>query len=146
MNQRQVYPASPYTPCNLGSFGKADCMLIKQFQFPDTYDADLDQSLKADHDRCYSVNFEHASNCFKKHVSSGEIGFESWALRASNENIFNFLKDILQADPKFIWTGYRIMGSVSGTGHAVYSLALFAKHPDSDTLVYTGENAPNMRK
>jgi len=142
MDQRKVYPASPYKSCNLGSFGKASYMLVRQFNFPDTYDADLDKDISADHDRC-----EHASSCFKKHVAGGEIGFENWALTASNENIFNFLKDILQADSKISWTGFRIMGSLSHTSRAIYSLALFAKHPSSDTLVYTGENnAPNVRK
>ena len=143
MKKRQVYPANPYVSCNLGSFGKTSYMLIRQFQFPDTYDGDLDQLLEDDHDRC---DYEQTRDCFKKHVSGGEIGFESWVLTTSNENIFNFLKDVLKADAKFTWTGYRIMGSTSGTGRSIYSLALFAKHQNSSTLVYTGENAPNVRK
>jgi hypothetical protein len=39
-----------------------------------------------------------------------------------------------------------LLGSVNhGSGYPVWSLQLFAKHPDSKTVVYTGEKAPNVR-
>lgn len=140
----RVIPATPYQFCQLGSLGKANLMLIRQFNFPDIYEDTLDKLVFVDHDRCFQFDHEHASHCFNKYVQRGERGFENWAREASDQKIINFLMEILKADQKINWTGYRIRGTVGGNGQAIFSLGLFAKHPESSTVVYTGEDAPNV--
>lgn len=145
--ERQVYPASQYKAANMGSFGKASGMFIRQFNFPDIYDDELDSYEVRDHDRIMQSESEHANTCFKKHTGKGEFGFEGWALNAYDAKILIFLKDIMRADKAINWTGYRIRGTVNvGNGYPVWTLELFAKHPDSKTIVYTGDKAPNVRK
>ncbi len=141
----EVYKAEPYRPNELGSFGKASCMLLRQFNFPNTYNLHMDLLIQIDHDRCMSLDYEHASQCFKKHTGTGEGGLADWLKEASDEAVIEFLKDILRAEPEVKWTGYRIMGGVNrSNGYPVWTLNLFAKHPDSETVVYTGPSAPNV--
>lgn len=145
MANNRVYQASPYNPGEMGSLGRASYMLLRQFQFPDEYDSDFDKLITADHDRCMSWDYEHARRCFNEYTGTGELGLEGWLGRQADEKIMAFLKDILKADASVKWTGYRIMGSVHrGNGYPVWTLELFAKHPDSDTKVYTDSQAPNV--
>jgi len=147
MARNRVYTANPYRDGEMGSFGKASYMLLHQFQFHDMYDSDLDKLITADHDRCMSWDFKHARRCFEEHTGTGELHFETWSRRQSNEKVISFLKDILKANTSVEWTGYRIMGGVhQGNGYPVWTLELFAKHPKSDTKVYTGSDAPNVHK
>jgi hypothetical protein len=140
----KVYPAEPYEYGRMGTFGKASNMLIKQYCFPDTYD-EKDQILRADHDRCKQWDYEHATGCIKKHTGWGEMGIGGWVEKSNHEKVFAFLKDILKADEKVAWTGYRVTGSVNrSNGYPVFSLELFSKHPESDTKVYSGVTAPNV--
>ena len=45
------------------------------------------------------------------------------------------------------WSGVRVTGSVNrSNGYPVFCIELFAKHPDSDTKVYSGQAAPNVLK
>jgi len=144
--QGYFFPATPYQPCQLGSTGKASSMLLRQYNFPSTYDSELDKSNCSDHDRLMGYDNKHASACFLKHAGYTDWKFESWVRGASDRDIMMFLKDILRADPKVNWTGYRVLGTVHlRNGQAVYSLQLFAKHPKSETIVYTGEDAPNVQ-
>lgn len=141
----EVYPSEPYRCGAMGSLGDASCMLLRQFNFPNTYTRNLDKHSMADHDRCMSWDPEHTRRCFKQHTGTGELGLEDWLRRATDENVLVFLRDILKAEPGVTWTGYRIMGTVHrGNGYPVWTLELFAKHPDTDTEVYTGSNAPNV--
>jgi hypothetical protein len=143
--KHRVYPATPYEYGQLGSLGNAAYMLLRQFQFPDTFSG-KDKLASADHDRCMQWDHNHASRCFKEHTGTGELGLEGWLQRATDEQVIQFLVDILKAESNVVWTGYRIMGSVHrGNGYPVWSLSLFAKHPESDTVVYTGANAPNVQ-
>jgi len=139
------YPAEPYRHGAMGSLGDASYMLLRQFNFPDTYAPALDKHITADHDRCMSWDYKHVSRCFEKHTGTGELGLQDWLRRATDENVLAFLSDILKADTGVVWTGYRIMGTVHrGNGYPVWTLELFAKHPKSKTKVYTGSNAPNV--
>jgi hypothetical protein len=120
-------------------------MLLRQYQFPDTFEEN-EKHITADHDRCISWDSKHAMGCFKRHTGVGELGFESWLPRVDDVAIMAFLKDILKADPQVSWTGYRVMGTVNrGNGYPVWTLELFAKNPKSNTQVYTGPRAPNVR-
>ncbi len=140
----KVLPAQPYDPNETGSLGHASCMLLRQFQFPDEFFAP-DKHTQADHDRLLMWDHGHTSNCFKKHMDTGDMGLGDWVRHASDENILNFLKDVLKTDSSIKWTGYRVTVTVHrGTGYPVWGLELFAKHPSTDTVVYTGQNAPNV--
>ncbi len=137
--------ANPYTPDNMGSFGKADSMFLRQFKFPNTY-TEKDILATADHDRCFMWDHDHARRCFDEHTGNGELAFETWVQRATNEAVMRFLIDILKAKLSIAWTGYRILGTVHrGNGFPVWTLQLFAKHPDSQIKVYSGPNAPNVK-
>lgn len=121
-------------------------MYLRQYQFPDTFDGQLDKHMTADSDRVFSWDYHHARRCFQQHTGTGELGLEAWIKSTTDEKAMEFLKDILKADTSVQWTGYRVMGSVhQGNGYPVWTLELFAKHPDSHTEVYTGGNAPNIR-
>lgn len=57
----------------------------------------------------------------------------------------SFVKDILKADPEVDWTGFRITGTVNrSSGYTVFTIEVFAKHPDSSTKVYSNSTAPNV--
>ena len=142
---RQVRKARErYRPGALGSSSRTSYMLIKQYQFPDTYDEHLDKYCQADHDRIFQADHVHASKCFEKHTGNGECYFEDWARSATNEQIMTFLVEVLKEDHKISWTGYRILGSVHlDNGFTVFTLEIFAKHPETATPVYTYEDAPN---
>lgn len=143
-DKRRVMAAKPYEPWELGSLGKASYMILRQFQFPDFYSSN-DEICTADHDRCMDWDHDHASRCFNQHTGTGEMGLAGWLERASDEQVLAFLIDILKLDPNRGWTGYRVMGSVHrGNGYNVWTLQVFAKHPDSDTPVFTGRDAPNV--
>ena len=141
----KVYEAEAYRYGAMGSLGDASYMLLSQYQFPDEYDSDRDKLTGWDHDRIMQQQYEHGTRCFEQHTGTGELGLEGWLKRAEPEKVLAFLRDILKADPTINWTGYRILGSVHrGNGYPVYTLQLFAKHPESVTVVYNTENAPNL--
>jgi len=143
--QNRVYLAEPYQYGEMGSLGKASGMLIRQFHFPFEYTDNMDQLLHADHDRLYQQDYKRASECIKKHTGTGELGLGSWAMGATDDEILAFLKEILEADQDVNWTGFRILGTVHrSNGGPVWSLQLFAKSPDTDTEVFSGQNAPNV--
>ena len=141
----KVYQAEACRPGVLGSFGDASYMLLSQLQFPDTYDESLDQRISRDHDRILSDDYKHGCDCFDRHTGGGELGLESWFQKATPNKVLEFVKDILRADPTVSWTGYRIMGTVNpDNGHTIWTIELFAKHPNSNTKVYDTKNAPNL--
>lgn len=140
-----VYKAEQPRCGAMGSFGDASYMLIRQHQFPHEYDPDLDKITGRDHDRIMQQDYEHGNRCFEEHTNTGDGGLQWWAEEATPEQIFAFLKDILKADEDVEWTGFRILGTVNrGNGYPVYTLQLFAKHPDSQTKVFDTENAPHL--
>ncbi len=141
----RVYQAEAPRYGAMGSLGNASYMLIAQYQFPDEYDSDLDQMMGWDHDRIMQHQFEHGRRCFKEHGVQGELGLDSWAKLAPPEKVLAFLKDILKADATVNWTGWRILGTLNrSNGYPVWTLALFAKHPKSQTEVFNTNNAPNL--
>lgn len=140
----QVYPAEPYRYGEMGSLGKASYMLLRQFNFPDTYSKD-DKLVQSDHDICSMWDYQHVKRAFNEHTGKGELGLSDWLKKAKDKEVFDFLVDILKEDKNTTWTGFRIMGTVNkSNGGPVWTLELFAKHPKSDTKVYSGEKAPNV--
>lgn len=140
----EVYPAEQRRSGAMGSLGNASCMYLRQFKFPHTYDA-REKKMQTDHDHLMQCDHERTHECFKRHTGTGELALQGWLDKAKDEQVLAFLVDVLQADTSVAWTGYRVMGTVHrGNGFPVYTLELFAKHPESDTVVYTGPNAPNI--
>jgi len=138
---QRVLQAQVYRPNALGSFGNAEYMLIRQHKFPDEYDPALDKMVGWDHDRVMQQQHEHGRRCFKEHTGSGELHLDSWVEGATPKKVLDFLQDILKADPKVTWTGFRVLGTIHrGNGYPVWTLQLFAKHPDSKTVVHNGQD------
>lgn len=134
--------AKSYKPNSLWSLGGAQDMLIRQYNFPYTFNSN--ETILTDHsDRADPQYFKQ---CF------GEIGVaehtcEYWLRGEKLGKILTFLKKIMKADEKINWTGFRVLGSVTERGSTVFTWQLFAKDPKSDTEVYTGEQqAPNVIK
>ncbi len=110
---------------DMGSLGKASNKLIKQFNFPLQYEDD-EQMLQADHDRMFEWDYKHATNTFKHHMNTGELGLPAWARRVGGEQVMALLKDLFKVDetyPGVEWTGYRITGTsfvgIAVVGHGV---------------------------
>ncbi len=145
---REVLMATPYQWGELGSFGKAKYMLIRQHEFPHVYNDD-EIMLSADHDRCFDWDYEHTRKCFDRHTGTGERGFAEWVQRSASVNqVMSFLKDVLKAEenhPNVVWTGFRIMGTVNrSNGYTVWTLQLFSKNQKSKTKVYSSPFSPNV--
>jgi len=137
---------------NMGSLGQASNKLIRQWQFPDTYDDVVDEMHQADHDRMITWNYRETMDVFKRHMNTGDIGLAHWCNTVKPEKVLALLVDLFivcqddknKSNFKAIkWTGFRITGTVNrSSGHPVYSLWLFAKGETSITMVYTGNDAP----
>jgi hypothetical protein len=144
-NIQRVYQAEAYRYDSLGSFGNASYMLIRQHQFPNVYDADRDKFTAWDDDRVFQNDYEHARRCYTEHTGTGEMGLESWLRKTTPQQAIDFIVDMLKAERKVKWTGFRVMGTVNrATGYVVWTLEIFAKHPQSTTAVYDTESAPNL--
>ena len=133
-----IFPAQPYYWAKMGSFGDASHMLLRQYRFPvSDYEPD-DVNMMWDDDRCLQADREHARACFNRHTGTNEGGFGFWLKKASDEQVMEFIKDMLKASANIIWTGYRITLTVHrGNGWDIHTLELFAKHPKSDVRLTT---------
>lgn len=145
----QVYPAEPYRFGELGSLGKAHCMLLAQFDFPDTFDeSERMASMYSDHldeqqpsriARClhrYGLNYRSFDSCGQN--------FAGWVRGFPKNRLMAFIAEVLGVSGEAVWTGCRVTGEVGGDGHALFHFQLFAHNPKGKTLVYTGESAPNV--
>lgn len=140
-----VYLAEAPRSGALGSRGNASCMLVTQHQFPHDFDENLDLLIARSHDRIRDQDLCRFEQCLQRHIGQrGELGLEHWFSRASTDKVFAFLVDMLEDEGNTQWTGYRVLGSVNGSGHAVYTLTLFAKHPNSSTEVFDTLTAPHL--
>ena len=148
---QEVYLAQPYNQMELGSFGKARCMLLRQFNFPLKYENALDVMSGSYDDRLFDQDNEHAKSCYKKYMNKDGrclIPYD-WIRNSSDELIMDFLKEIMKVDEfkKGVkWTGYRITISIrTDDGCPYYLFELFAKHKDTETEVYSEQFAPNVQ-
>lgn len=145
MSTRRVLAANAYG--NLGSLGSGSHVLMRQVGFPDTYDP-RDKIHGADHDRIQSWHgYSEVDEVIRRHTGSGDMGIGYWAEKANSNEVLAFCKEILKADPDVEWTGCRVLGTVNrSNGYVVWSISVFAKHPESDTLVYSDHHAPNVNQ
>lgn len=143
----RVLRATPFVQGAMDSLGHATLMYIRQFQFPDSY-RDNEKYKVADSDRCVQWDRAHVERCLDKYAVGSESGLGWWVERQkSDELVLLFLVELLKADPRVIWTGYRVLGSVRrGNGYPVWTLELFAKSPESNTKVYSSHIAPNVMR
>jgi hypothetical protein len=123
-------------------------MLIRQYNFPLHY-TDRDLLISADHDKLMSLDHKHASRAFHFHTHFGELAFERWAQRATDEKVMDLLKDLFKVStryPHVTWTGYRALGSVNeDTGYPIWTFELFAQHSQSPLELFSGNDwAPNI--
>ena len=147
-----VYQAESYRFGEMGSFGKASGMLLRQSKFPDTY-TDDELVWSSDHDRVIDWDYEHWKKCVEQARDSMKNGgLENWFQNGKVSDILAFLIDALKANEEgtdyadIKWTGFRVLGSVNrSNGYPVYSLQLFAKKRGSKTKVYSNSNAPNVK-
>lgn len=129
---------------DLGSFGKAEYRLMRQYKFPSEFDQHKDKFTTADHDRCLMWDHNHATRVIREHTGGGDQRIGQWAQTASEKAIFDFLIAILKTDEKD-WTGFRIMGTVNrSNGYVVWSLQLFKN--GSGVAEYSGDTAPNVNR
>lgn len=146
----RVYPAEPYGANRLGTFGNASYMLLAQFEFPDQYE-EHEPMLANSSFRLQEADAMHMRVMLKRYRcgftvfnSIEDYGFESWVRRQAAENLISFLIDLLKADRSMKWAGCRVTATSPGNGHTVYSFELFARDPGGQTVVWTGEPAPNV--
>ena len=104
---KEVQFANPFEPGSLNSRGHICRMIFRQRNFP-LYFEDHEQHLEGDHDRILAENYNRAYACIEKYTGSGEGVLQQWFSDQSDENVFAFIKEYLQADQKILWTGYRI--------------------------------------
>ena len=146
---RTVLVATPFKPMEMGSFGKAEYMLLRQHNFPYEYDeAKGDKHTHADSDRLSQWDYRHTAKAYERRRNlRGPGRMAGWALRSSPAEIMAFLIDVLKVAenyPGVKWTGFRILGTVNrSNGYPVYTYELFAKGEGSDTKTYSRSNAPN---
>lgn len=137
-----IRPAQPYNPDATGSNGNAKDMLLCQFQFPVGHFSEGEALLTGIDCDIMQREPERATACFNRHTGMNEGGFNFWLKSASNEQVMEFVKDMLQA-VKAEWTGFRVTVTVNKKGWDVHTLELFAKHPKTHTQVET--NNPHQR-
>lgn len=144
MSVRMIRPAEAYREGALQSVGNAAQMYIRQFNFPGNDVDEKDMLLTRDHDHLLLHDIDRVETCIEEHTGNTDYYLGGWVRSTTDEKIIGFLIDVLSADIHVNWTGYRILGSVGGNGYPVWTLQLFAKHPESKTEVFTGPNAPNV--
>jgi len=138
----------------MGSFGKASNMLMRQFNYPAEYDNKKDVLRSADSDRLLDWDYAGFRATLKKHLGHGEMSIGE-LIRAtdsagnyimSDADVFAFIKEALKTEeqnPGVEWTGYRVTGTVNrSNGYPIFTLSLFANL--SGVEVYSGDFAPNV--
>jgi hypothetical protein len=143
----KVFTAVRYTPGALSSLGQGRNVFLRQFNFPLVYD-ERDRMVYLDHDRVIQHRGEKARECFQRHIGTAEMGLQSWLEKegVTDQRVLDFLLDLTELKSEANWTGYRITSTVhQGQGFPIWQIEIFAKHPDTSTEVFTGEDAPNVR-
>lgn len=138
----EVRLANPYNYRDMSSLGNAEDMLVKQFQFPLTFDQEKDCISTTYLDRILGWWPEDTEYCLKK-FNLPKMGLEEQIRKMDDQKIIDFLCEIMKIKSR--WNGYRILCGVGGNGSPYYCFQLFLKHPDTDTEVFSGEHAPNVR-
>ncbi|MEI7620445.1 MAG: hypothetical protein WCJ57_02645 [Candidatus Falkowbacteria bacterium] len=142
MKKNLVILATPYRPEALESYGNASYMLIRQFKFPFDYREDEELvTIWSNQSRQYDAL------SFSKSFGDSDRTFEYWLRRENEKNILTFLKKILRLDEKIVWSGFRVLGTITESGHTLFTFEVFSKSLGSGTKVYTGEEGViNLKK
>lgn len=140
----RVYPAVPYEVNWLHSGTRVNNMLLKQYQFPDTYDEKLDKVLVVDHEKVLYQDYSRAQNCFLAHTGGKDVLFHKWLKGRSDSGIISFLIDYMRPSDVESWNGYRVLARLI-SGRPAWTFELFSKHPNSSTEVYSDLIAPNVK-
>lgn len=140
MKKAKVDLAVPYQIGHLTNY-----VLVRQFKFPFIYDMELDELIIRDHDVIMNKEWTRTNKCLQKHTGNEVMFLKGWIEKNTDEKILTFIKDFLGANDVINWTGYRVLSLINESkGNTFWRLELFAKHPDSRTEVYSGEDAPNV--
>lgn len=142
-NKGKVIMAVPYDDRKLSGLGDAKNMLVKQFQFPLIYEYGKDKIHSKYLDRLRQLDLKNTLYCLQKY-NLPQIGLENNLRKMDDQKILDFLCKIMKVE-RSDFTGYRILVEVAGGGFLYYSFQLFSKHPDTDTEVFSGEHAPNVK-
>lgn len=131
------------------STGRATSMFFDQWNFPLEFEDD-EEFTSRDDDR---LDYSHFQQCKTAHGWRSGEGMDSFLRKLRGKKCLEFIIDVLapnniDSKKKFKairWTGYRIMTSIhKGNGNTVWHLQLFAKKPNSSTMVYSDDEAPNV--
>lgn len=144
----EMMKAQPYIPYNMGSFGKAEYMLIRQHKFPAKWEMGVDVVVSADSDRILGWDYDGFRKTLSKYVGSGELAIGEWAKTANSDDLMAFIKEALKVEeihPGVEFTGCRVLGTVNrSNGFPIYSLEVFANK--SGQKEYSEGIAPNVHK
>ena len=131
-----------YKNFELSVYGKAKNMLIRQSDFPLKMDHKTDKCTSYYLDRALGWDYDHTTSCLKKHLVT-EYNVAERFREMKNEDLFNLLCSINKSE-RNDWTGYRVIAGVGGSGNPFFCIHLFCKGKNSKTIVYSGDQAPNV--
>ena len=147
-----ITKAKPYRRGILHPTSTAQNVLIRQFNFPEHFSKE-DGHISRKVSDIYHLDKFRAERCFEQHLVAAprRMSIVDHLQELPDEKVLDFVKNFLQIDRlppmKIEWNGYRITASVNqSNGKTEFEFELFAKHPESDTEVYTGSDAPNVKR
>ncbi len=129
--------AEPFRAAALQSGGDADGMLIRQYRFPGEYtfsEAFLRKEVivgpgRSSRETAIIENRVHARS-----------SLPSWLKCTGEAEVFELLARIMKTQ-RTQWNGFRVLGTRRNI-YTMWTFELFAKNPNGNTVVYTGEPAP----
>jgi hypothetical protein len=146
INMLQVTIAQKWDPNQVGSAGRAERMIYKQYNFPNTYENN-EHFETIDHDHMLISDKKHAEECIKLYQIGTDNMLHDFFEKSHDKKILEFIIAFTKADTKIVWTGFRLLVTIhQGNGSKVWAMQLFAKDPKSNTVVYNGRVAPNVEK
>ncbi len=131
--------AEPFRAAALQSGEEADSMLIRQYRFPWEYNPGETLLRKEAIVGPGKSSRETAIIGNRVHVRSS---LPAWLICTGEGEVFVLLAKITKTQPKQ-WNGFRVLGT-RRNNYIVWVFELFAKNPSGNTVVYTGEPAPNV--
>lgn len=139
----QVQPAMPYRPHAL-PHGKR--MLVRQMKFPETY-SDQEPMLSRSSDQLDPIQMQRVFAQFIG-VSGNNLAHNahvvSWFRTAAHIRVKMLIEELLDPEVPIFWSGYRVTATVGDVGEAIWHFELFSKRDETQTMIYTGDNAPNV--
>ena len=138
--------ASPFNAKQTGVFGRADQMLIRQYNFPWEYPSEEHDCLTKPSQGLTEYREEFWEETIKAYGIKPD-GLGQWFVskETPTEKILECVILLLaeKVDPTKKWTGFRILGTTGKAG-MLFIFELFAQPEGSSTLVYSENEAPNV--